>query len=70
MSNFCERLKELRLNKNITQEQLGLFTKMSCPSIKSYECGYRKPGLDALIALADYFNVSLDDLVGRNTPQN
>ena len=65
MVNVCERLKELRLNKNITQEQLGVFTKLSYRSIQSYELGYRKPGHDALIAIADYFGVSIDYLVGR-----
>jgi transcriptional regulator with XRE-family HTH domain len=65
MSNFSERLKELRLNKNLTQEQLAALTELGYPTIKSYECGYRKPGHDALIAIADYFDVSLDYLVGR-----
>lgn len=66
MSNFNQRLKEIRINHNITQKQLSIDLGLSERGIQSYELGERKPGLDALIALADYFNVSLDYLTGRS----
>lgn len=66
MANFNERLKEIRINNNITQKQLSIDLQLSERGIQSYELGERKPGLDALIALADYFNVSLDYLTGRS----
>ena len=66
MANFNERLKEIRIINKITQKQLSIDLGLSERGIQSYELGERKPGLDALIALADYFNVSLDYLTGRS----
>ena len=64
--NYLARLKELRKNKGITQRQLSEETGMSFQSISFYEHGEREPGVKALISLADYFNVSIDYLVGRS----
>lgn len=66
MFNFGEHLKRLRNEKNITQKQLGEAINLSWRSIQNYECGYKKPSYDALIYLADYFDVTIDYLVGRN----
>lgn len=66
MPSFGERLKELRNKNHITQKQLSIDLKLSERGIQSYELNERKPGLDALITLADYFNVSLDYLTGRS----
>lgn len=66
MTSFNERLKEIRINHSVTQKQLSIDLDLSERGIQSYELGERKPGLDALIALADYFNVSLDYLTGRS----
>lgn len=66
MYNFGEHLKSLRLSKGITQKQLGEFTGTSERSIQNYELNQRKPTYDILISLADYFDVSLDYLVGRS----
>lgn len=65
MSNFGERLKELRLLKKVTQKQLSKDLGLSERGVQSYELNERKPGLDILISVADYFNVSIDYLVGR-----
>lgn len=59
------RLMELRKAKNLSQKQLALELNLSETGIQNYENGRRKPAYDILIALADYFNVSLDYLVGR-----
>lgn len=64
--NFGERLKQLRAVKNLTQKQLAIETETSERGIQNYETGIRKPAFDVLIALADYFDVSLDYLVGRS----
>lgn len=65
MFNFGAHLKELRKLKGVTQKQLALDIGASERGIQQYELGERKPTYDMLIALADYFNVSLDYLVGR-----
>ncbi|MCL1832308.1 MAG: helix-turn-helix domain-containing protein [Oscillospiraceae bacterium] len=65
MFNFGHHLKTLRLEKNLTQKQLAVNVSASESAIQKYELGTRKPTYDTLIALADYFNVSIDFLVGR-----
>lgn len=67
---FSERLKELRLAKGLTQTQVSQSTGMSLLGYQRYEYGSREPAYNKLLALADYFNVSLDYLVGRtNKPE-
>lgn len=63
---FSERLVLLRKKHNLTQKQLATEIKLSELAIQHYESQRRKPAFDALIALADYFDVSLDYLVGRS----
>ncbi|MDR2559467.1 MAG: helix-turn-helix domain-containing protein [Oscillospiraceae bacterium] len=62
---FSEKIKELRKAKNLTQKQLAEKINASESGIQNYELGVRKPYNDTLIKLADYFNVSIDYLVGR-----
>lgn len=62
---FSDRLVTLRKSHNLTQKQLAVEIKLSELAIQHYESQRRKPAFDALIALADFFDVSLDYLVGR-----
>lgn len=64
--HFSDRLLELRKSKSLTQKQLAAELQMSELAIQHYESQRRKPAFDVLIALADYFDVSLDYLVGRS----
>lgn len=63
---FAERLVQLRKENNITQKQLAKELSVSEVGIQNYEGERRKPAFDVLITLADYFDVSLDYLVGRS----
>lgn len=63
---FSERLVLLRKSNNLTQKQLATDIHVSELAIQHYEAQRRKPAFDALVALADYFDVSLDYLVGRS----
>lgn len=65
MPTFSERIKELRLEHNLTQAQLGEIMGVKNFSIYSYEKGRACPEMKNLIILADYFDVSIDYLVGR-----
>ena len=65
MPTFSEIIKELRLEKNLTQTQLGEIIGVKHFSIYSYEKGRACPEMKSLVALADYFNVSMDYLAGR-----
>lgn len=62
---FSERLVDLRKSKNLTQKQVYEAVEMSMVGYQRYEYGTREPAFQKLIALADYFNISIDYLVGR-----
>lgn len=64
MGVFSERLKEIRLEKGLTQTQLAQKTNMSQAGIAKWETGHRTPSVEGLIALAKFFGVSIDYLVG------
>ena len=59
------RLKELRKKKGISQLRLSIDLNTTQNTISRYETGEREPGIDELIKIADYFNVSVDYLIGR-----
>ncbi|MBQ7324048.1 MAG: helix-turn-helix transcriptional regulator [Clostridia bacterium] len=61
---FCERLKDLRIEKNIGQVELANEIKVSKGIISLWENGLREPKLGNLVALAKYFQVSIDYLAG------
>lgn len=61
-----ERLKLLRLKKKMSQRELGNHLAISTSNINGYESGRILPSLPKAILLADYFDVSLDYLVGRS----
>ena len=60
------RLKELRKKRKISQLKLALDLNMSQNSISRYETGEREADYETLIKVADYFDVSLDYLLGRS----
>ena len=59
------RLKELRKKKGISQLRLAMDLSTTQNTISRYETGEREPGIIELIKIADYFNVSVDYLIGR-----
>lgn len=60
-----ERLKKLRKEAGLTQAQLAMCVNLSTGAIGNYEAGTRAPSIDALVAMGEYFGVSIDYLVGR-----
>lgn len=70
MSSFGERLKELRKDFNLTQEQLANKFFLNKSSISRYENGTQLPEHDQLEKIADYFGVSIDYLLGRTNIKN
>jgi transcriptional regulator with XRE-family HTH domain len=66
MKQFADRLKELRKSKKLKQTDMAAFLNVTPRHYQDMEYGkINVPGL-TLIALADYFDVSLDYLVGRS----
>ncbi|NFD30394.1 XRE family transcriptional regulator [Clostridium botulinum] len=62
---FGDRLKELREEKELTQEELGKLLSVSRQTVSGYEAENIEPNINNLVRLADIFNVSLDYLLGR-----
>ena len=60
-----ERLNELKHARNLLQKDIAASVGLSLRAYQYYERGEREPTSSVLISLADYFDVSLDYLVGR-----
>lgn len=69
MIEFGERIKKLRKQKTLTQEQLAKRLWVTKSIISAYESGNKYPSLDMLIKLSQTFNVSTDYLLGVNKKQ-
>ncbi len=63
--NFNSILKKLRNENKITQKQISEYLEISIRAYQQYETGTRYPAFHGLIKIADYFDVSIDYLVGR-----
>ena len=61
-----EKIRELRLNNNISQKKLADAIGVAQSSINYWEKGQRTPSVDAAQRLADYFNITLDELYDIN----
>nr|UWG11904.1 MAG: helix-turn-helix domain protein [Bacteriophage sp.]DAE80377.1 MAG TPA: repressor protein [Caudoviricetes sp.]DAK81009.1 MAG TPA: repressor protein [Caudoviricetes sp.]DAL90657.1 MAG TPA: repressor protein [Caudoviricetes sp.] len=65
MAQFDKILKLLRNEKNMSQQELADALGISKSSINMYERGERQPNFEVLEAIADFFNVDIDYLLGR-----
>lgn len=62
---FAQRLRRLRERQGKSRVVLSQLCGLPSTAIRRYERGECKPTLDSLIAIADYFGVSIDYLLGR-----
>lgn len=62
---FHEHLLALREKGSLTQEAVAIGAGLSLRAYQNYERGLREPKMTALIALADFYDLSLDELVCR-----
>ncbi|MBR1747252.1 MAG: helix-turn-helix transcriptional regulator [Clostridia bacterium] len=60
-----ENIRTYRKSMGLTQEQLATFLQGKKSLVSNYENGYSTPDIYTLIALADIFDVTIDELVGR-----
>ena len=65
MEEFGKRLRAVRMERKKTQKQTADMLEMRLRSYQSYEQGEIEPSIKKLIALADFFDVTLDYLTGR-----
>ena len=68
--SFSARLKEVRKAKSLTLEQLGNDLGSSKGTFSALETGRKKPSLDMVINLSNYFNISIDYLLGLSDDPN
>ena len=61
---FAKRLKELRKEKNLTQQSVGEYLGYGYTAIANYESGRNRPSYEDLIKLCVLFNVSAEYLIG------
>jgi len=60
---------QFRKRKNVTQEELAAELGVTATAVSKWEKGYTLPDVLMLCAIADYFDVTTDELLGRNVPR-
>ncbi len=65
---FPEHLLQLRKARGLKQTELAPLLGIGWRAYQTYERGEREPQVSTLIALADFYDISLDELVCRNWP--
>ena len=64
--DFCERLRVLRKERGKTQVQVAQKIGITYRQYQGLEAGSSLPSYKTFLSIADYFDVSLDDLAGRS----
>ncbi len=70
MEKFADRLKTIRKNAGMTQEQVANTCGISQSNINTWETGRSLPSFDGLVALANCFVCSVDYLLGRESEES
>lgn len=65
--NIGKNILQQRKKKNVTQEELAAELGVTAAAVSKWENGYTLPDIMMICALADYFEVTTDELLGRNT---
>lgn len=63
---LSERMKQLRTEKNLSQEKIASELKIGIATYCRYEQGQREPNASVLWRMADYYDVTVDYLLGRS----
>ena len=66
---FGEKLRTLRREKGLSQEELAAMVGVSRQALSKWEAGQSRPELDKLLALSDIFSVTMDSLVRPGGPE-
>ena len=64
--SFSDRIIQLKKERKLLQKDIASSVGLSLRAYQYYEKGQKEPTLSVLLRLADYFDVSLDYLVGRS----
>ena len=68
--NMHESLRQQRISRNFTRQQLANLLGVSLRTYQTYETGTREPSINSLIKIANFYSISLDELVGRQFPKD
>lgn len=64
---FNKKLREIRMSKGLTQPVVADNLDITLRGYQHYEAGTREPPLQTLVRIADFLNVTTDELLGRNS---
>ena len=67
MEQFAKILREVRKNSNTTQKEIAEHLDISVRAYQHYETGTRYPDFKGLYKIGNYFNISVDYLMGRTS---
>jgi len=70
MSSFAERFSQLRKEKDVTLREIEKITGLTISTLSRYSNNHRNPKIDIAEILANYFNVSVDYLLGKADIKN
>lgn len=70
IAKFSTRLRELRLNKGLRQEQVARLIGVNKSAISTYENDARQPSFEILVRLANLYRVSTDYLLGQTNSRS
>ncbi len=63
--SFSENLRSLRKSNKIDQKVLANKINVSSKTVSHWETGYTEPSISQLILLANFFDITVDELIGR-----
>lgn len=63
---FAERIKKLRIEKKLTQQELGNKFGLTSTGVSYWESGKANPSMDMINKLSDFFGVTIDYLIGKS----
>lgn len=66
-ANLSKNLKNLRKKNNLTQLQMSKILNLGSTTYQSYEQEVSEPNIEVLIKIANFYNISVDELLGRET---
>lgn len=64
---FSENLRRLRIQSDLMQKEIASILNVSVRTFQGWENGRTEPNIEKLIQIADIFNITIDDLVGRTS---
>ena len=68
MARFAQRLLELRNKNQLSQSAVSKAVGITTRTYQRYESGEREATVTTLVRMADFYGITLDDLVGREPP--